>query len=59
MHLERTKIWRRCMVGIAIIVLVGCLAIWFATRQIMPRTIRIATGQETGLYPFFYCSVRT
>ena len=41
------------MVGTAVVVLVGCLAAWFATRQTLPRKIRIATAKETGLYHEF------
>lgn len=41
------------MVGAAVVVLVGCLTAWFATREPLPRTIWIATGKETGLYHEF------
>ena len=48
-----TKVWQRCMVATAVVVLVGCLAAWFATRQTLPGRIRIATGKEAGLYHDF------
>jgi len=41
------------MVAVAIIVIVVCLALWLATRQTLPRTIRIATGEKSGLYHDF------
>lgn len=41
------------MVGTAVVVLVGCLTAWFATRKTLPRKIRMATGKETGLYHDF------
>jgi len=49
----QTKIWRSGMVVAAVVVLVGCLITWFATRKTLPSRIRIATGKESGLYHDF------
>ncbi len=54
-----TKVWQRCMVATAIAVLVGCFGAWFATRQSLPARIRIATGQDNGLYHDFGAALAT
>jgi TRAP transporter TAXI family solute receptor len=41
------------MVAAAIVVIVACVTVWLTTHETLPRTIRIATGEKTGLYHDF------
>ncbi len=45
-----TRIIRRWFLSIIALVLVGSVVVWFWTRDTLPSTVRIASGQAGGLY---------
>ena len=45
-----TKTIRKWTTWIIAIVFVISLGVWFLRRDTVPRTVRIATGEEGGLY---------
>ncbi len=45
-----TRIIRRWFLSVMGLILVGSIVVWFWTRDTLPRTIHIASGQSGGLY---------
>ena len=53
MPIDYLKAERRWIVIIPIAIMVISLIVWFATRDTLPKTIRVATAHEGGLYHEF------
>jgi len=53
MPIDYLKTERRWLAIIPIAIIIISVIVWFATRDTLPKTIRIATAQEGGLYHEF------
>ena len=53
MPTDYLKIGRRWFALIPVVIILISIIVWFSTRETLPKTIRIATANEGGLYHEF------
>ncbi|MDB4434806.1 hypothetical protein N9146_01455 [Akkermansiaceae bacterium] len=53
MPIDYLETGRRWLALIPVAIILASIAIWFSTRETLPKTIRVATANKGGLYHEF------